>query len=300
VYGHHWGCGMANDELQVEHVIQPAILCRDIDRTMDFLHTLLGIFPSERVDIKNTGVNNAVYAFGGMTFLELIEPYDPGCAAMRLLERFGEGWHMLTVDLVPAPPEAIERRLAEANVRVVRHNRTPHVQGIWHLHPRDTGGVLLAMAVRADRDDNRAWAGPAWREYVRTNTRVVQSVAGVSIATDDLDATAARYTRLGFRFDRRWRDAADTVLEAVTPRGTVLQLRSPTGGSAPSAAHARSRGSGLFHLILTTNDLNAAAAATERAGATIERKTQESGQTAFWTAPETTMGIPIEFRQAQE
>jgi len=77
-------------KLTIEHVVQPALLISSMDQTMDLLQAVFGAYPSERVDIKNTGVNNAVYAFGDMTFLELIEPYDPGCSALRLLERGGE------------------------------------------------------------------------------------------------------------------------------------------------------------------------------------------------------------------
>jgi len=147
--------------LTVEHVLQPALLCRDLDRTMDFLHGLLGIYPSERVDITTAGVHNAVYAFDGQTFLELIAPYDPDCAAMRLLHRYGEGWHMLSVDLVDMPVDAAARAIAATGVRVVRENATPAVKHAWHLHPKDAGGVLLNLALRADHDDNGAWAGRA-------------------------------------------------------------------------------------------------------------------------------------------
>lgn len=139
--------------IPVEHVLQPAILCRDIDATMDLLHALLGAYPSERVDIRNTGVNNAVYAFADQTFLELIEPYDPDASAMRLLDRLGEGWHMIAVDLAPVPVDDVARDLAAAGVRVVR------------------------------------------------------SILGVSLATDDPEGMVERYTRLGFRFGEAWDDA---------------------------------------------------------------------------------------------
>ncbi|MHB8574108.1 MAG: VOC family protein [Dehalococcoidia bacterium] len=287
---------MSEEKLRIEHMLQPALLCRDIDRTMDFLHAMLGIFPSERVDIKNTGVNNAVYALDGMTFLELIEPYDPGCAAMRLMDRFGEGWHMLSVDLAPMEPKRVEALLDEAQVRVVRENSNQWVHGAWHLHPGDTLGVLLALFLRADRDDNGRFAGWAWREYVATNTRFVHSIPGVSIAVRDLDAAAAAYTRLGFVFGDRRDDAGDAVLQCDTPRGTWLQLRQPMSDAAPSAAQVGRR-PGLFHMAFDTPDLGKAAQAVERVGGQIARETNLNGQRAFWTVPETTLHVPLEFRQ---
>jgi methylmalonyl-CoA/ethylmalonyl-CoA epimerase len=287
------------DSLTVEHVLQPALLCREIDRTMDFLHGLLGIYPSERVDIKNTGVNNAVYAFEGQTFLELIEPYDADCPAMRLLNRHGEGWHMLTVDLVDGAPEAAARGLEAAGVRVVRENSTRQVKHIWHLHPRDTHGVLLAVALRADHDDNSAWAGAAWREYAGTNTRVVRSILGVSLASEDPAAMVETYTCLGFRFGPSFEDGGDSVREATTPRGTFLQVRSPTRADAPSAAWLERRGSGLYHLAFATDDLGRVRAACERMGVRVAREPRPDGAAAFWTEPETSMGVPVEFRQVE-
>jgi methylmalonyl-CoA/ethylmalonyl-CoA epimerase len=282
--------------IKVEHILQPAILCRDIDATMDLLHALLGIYPSERVDIVNTGVNNAVYAFAGQTFLELIEPYDPGCAAMRLLDRHGEGWHMVSVDLVEMLVEEVARDLADAGVRVVRENENRHVRHIWHLHPRDTCGVLLAMALRTDREENGAWAGWAWREYVETNTRVARSILGVSLATDDPEGMVARYTRLGFDFGPAWEDAGDAVRQATTPRDTFLQVRAPAGPDAPSAAWVAARGSGMFHLALATPDLEVATRRCERAGVPVAREARSAGAEALWTAPVPALGVPIEFR----
>jgi catechol 2,3-dioxygenase-like lactoylglutathione lyase family enzyme len=287
---------MAGEGLTVEHILQPAPLCRDIDQTMDLLQTMLGIYPSERIDIKNSGVHNAVYPFDGMTFLELIQPYHPDASAMRLLNRLGEGWHMLSVDLAELPAETVEQCLAEAGVRVVRRNRNEHIKGAWHLHPNDTGGVLLNLVIRADPNDNSRFAGWAWRQYVSTNTRIVRSILGISIATDDLDHAARLYSALGFSFGGRWEDEGDAVLQADCPRGTFLQLRAPSRASAPSATWLARRGPGLFHLALAAPDLPRAAAAVERAGGQIARQTHAGDTTAFWTAPETTIGIPIEFR----
>lgn len=286
------------NRLIVEHVLQPAILCRDLNKTMDFLQKAFGMYPSERVDIKNTGVNNAVYALGDMTFLELIEPYDPDCAAMRLLNRYGEGWHMLSVDLAEIDPAALDGRLHEIGVRTVRKEKpNPHVKAARHLHPKDTEGVLLLLALRSDRDDNGAWAGGAWREYVATNTRVVHSILGMSLATNDLEAAEIKYRALGFDFTDSFTDAGDEVLQATCPRGTFFQLRTPTSDDAPSAAAVRLRGSGLFHMALGVKDLEGARRSVEGAGGKIEREARIGDRRTFWTDPRTTLGAPLEFRE---
>lgn len=278
--------------MKIEHILQPAILCRDIDRTMDFLHALLGAYPSERIEIPYAGVRNAVYAFENMTFLELIEPYDPKASAMRLLERNGEGWHMLSVDVEDESPEKVDERLKALGTRVVHKSATEHVKGEWHLHPRDAGGVLLLLAMRNDFGENGAYAGWHWREYVKTNTRVVRSIAGVSVVCEDADTGRADFEKFGIEFAHSLTDEGDIVLQANLARGTFFQLRTPGHERAPSAEALKRRGPGLFHLCFAVNDLDTALAAVERAGARIGRKTE----TGAWTAPETTMGIPIEFR----
>lgn len=277
------------------HLIQPAILCRDIHATMDRLHAMFGIYPSERVDIRDTGVNNAVYALGGFTFLELIEPYETGSAAYRLLERFGEGFHMTAVDLEPQEPAEVDEALEAAKVRVVRRNKTSKIRGAWHLHPKDTHGVLVALAIKSDPDDNSAWAGPAWTQYVKTNSRVLSRVLGVSVACESLDAAVRRYSDLGFSFGDRFEHLGDVVVEAQTPRASVLQLRTPKRPASPAQEQLTRRGEGLCHLLLEAHDL---AIASERmASAGVEQDARRSSAGALWTVAASTWGIPFELRE---
>jgi hypothetical protein len=161
-------------------------------------------------------------------------------------------------------------------VRVVRENSTRQVKHIWHLHPRDTHGVLLAAALRADHDDNGAWAGAAWREDVGTNTRVVRSILGVSLASEDPVAMVETYTYLGFRFGPPFEDGGDSVRQATTPRGSFLQVRSPSRRDAPSTAWLERRGSGLYHLAFA-DDLGASAAC-ERMGVRVARRRERTAR----------------------
>ena len=284
-------------------MLQPALLVRSLDATLDRLQALFGMYPSERVRIRFAGVDNAVYALGDQTFLELIEPYVPESSAGKLLARTGEGWHMLSVDLEPVEKETVESYLAGAGVRVVHRGSSKGVDAGWHLHPRDTGGVLLLLARRTDRDENGAWAGWSWRDFVATNTRVVRSILGVSVVTDDLDAARRRWETLGFDFGEAWDDDGDTVLQADTARGTFLQLRAPTRAEAPSRAWLDHFGPGLFHLALAAVDLDAARRRLESAGAVIDREIEApiaGGSAAvarsFWTRADTTCGVPMELR----
>jgi len=205
---------------------------------------------------------------------------------------------MISMDVVPQPNAEVERLLDEAKVRVVRRNKTEQIAGAWHLHPRDTDGVLLNLAMRADRDDNWAWAGKSWREYVGTNTRVVHAIRGVSLVSDDPERTRRVYTALGLDFGSTAHDdAGDTVIEAVTPRGTFVQLRHPESETAPSAAFLKQHGTGLFHMVFDADDLQAVRKRVEAAGMRVSRETQVNGKPAFWTDPHPGIGVPLEIRE---
>ncbi|SOC49546.1 hypothetical protein SAMN05660748_2274 [Blastococcus aggregatus] len=104
------------------------------------------------------GLTNAVLA-AGCDFVEVVSPSAPGTAVGRWLTRNGgDGGYMLMVD---GPPTiTAPDRLASLGVREVHRVELPDVVDV-HLHPRDTGGVLLALDA-VDPAGSWRWAGPAW------------------------------------------------------------------------------------------------------------------------------------------
>ena len=286
---------MTSEALRVEHIAQPAVLVDDLDAALDWIAEVFKAYPSERVDITGAGVNNAVYAFANRTYLELIEPYNPNSGAYRLLERFGPGWHMLNVDIVDTESADVEDALTGAAARIVQRNKTAHVKGAWHLHPRDTDGVLLNLTNPVDHDEHGMWAGWAWREFVSTNTRVVHDIGGVSLATDDLHRTGQRYADLGFEFGSPFTDGPDEVVQATCPGGSFLQIRAPRSSDSPGAELLGSRGPGLYHLCWRCMDLEQARETLVAAGAVLVRE----GKSAFWTdAKSTGIRVAMEFRES--
>lgn len=104
------------------------------------------------------GLTNAVLA-AGCDFVEVVSPSTPGTAAGRWLARNGgDGGYMLMVDGPPALTAS--DRFAALAVREVHRGELPDVVDV-HLHPRDTGGVLLALDAVVPAGSWR-WAGPAW------------------------------------------------------------------------------------------------------------------------------------------
>ncbi len=276
--------------LKVEQVTQPAILVQDMDSAMRWMYEMFGAYPSERVNIVRSGLNNAVYAFHDTSTIELIEPYNPQSSAYRLLQRTGPGWHMLTMDIEKHEYAALDAAIEDTGIRVVQKEGPPRAG--WHLHPKDTHGLLLYLGDRADHDDLGPWAGHPWREYVSTNTHVIRSVMGVSLTVDNLDAARETYTKLGLTFGHAFHDGHDEVVEATATRGNVLQLRHGLTESSPARAWRNERGEGLFHLILRAPSLEVVRDRLYRVGGRIV----EEGTGILVTDAASTLGVRMEFR----
>lgn len=156
------------------------------------LRDLLGAGePYRDPGVATFGLLNAVLPAGG-DFVEVVSPSAGGTAVSRWIERHGgDGGYMLMVD---TPPALLDRvRLADLGVRVVHELVLPDVTDL-HLHPKDVGGVLLALDA-VDPPGSWRWAGPAWTApfgtghppYARGGLR------SVAVAVDDPSTTAQRW-----------------------------------------------------------------------------------------------------------
>jgi len=133
------------------------------------------------------GLHNVLFPIGD-TFLEIVSPTEAGTTAGRQLERRqGDGGYMVilqTDDL-----EATRALATDADVRIVFEAVGGGIVGL-HFHPRDVGGAILSI----DQPDEPAewhWAGPVWRDHVRTD--VVSEIVEVTIQAEDPAAMAARW-----------------------------------------------------------------------------------------------------------
>jgi hypothetical protein len=135
------------------------------------------------------GLTNAVLT-AGRDVVEVISPVSRTAAAARWLERRGaEGGYMLMVD---GPPALVEPgRIATLGVRVVHELRLPDITDV-HLHPKDVGGVLLAVDT-VDPPGSWRWAGPDWTGAAPSARGGLRSV---TIAVDDPSAVARRWAEL--------------------------------------------------------------------------------------------------------
>ena len=225
---------------------QVAIAAPALEPVVEHLHAVLGLevcFHDPGVDVF--GLRNALLPVGD-TFLEVLAPTRPSTAVGRFLERrAGPGVYMV---IVQSDDLAADReRVNKLGVRVVWQAALPDIATI-HLHPRDVGAALVSLD-EARPAESWHWAGPAWREHVRT--ACVTGIAGVKIEASEPAALAARWSQVLGRPSVRGRDGSQAIrLE---------------GGAIGFAAAAKGQSDGVSALDLaSTKDGRAAALATAR------------------------------------
>jgi len=133
------------------------------------------------------GLRNALFPIGDK-LLEVVSPIEAGTTAGRFLDRRGgDGGYMVIFETDDLP--AARRRFDDAGVRVVFEAVEDGVLGL-HLHPGDVGGAIVSID-RTDTWGEWPWAGPVWREHVRTDR--ITDVVEVEIDARDPDAMADRW-----------------------------------------------------------------------------------------------------------
>src|SRR5262249_16333795 len=176
---------------------QIALVAGDLEKNVDDLCAVLGLEVCYRdPGVAEFGLHNALMPIA-TSFLEVVSPQQPGTTAGRLLEkRRGDGGYMVIVQTDDLARD--RKRVDELGIRVVSQVELPDAATI-HLHPRDVGGAILSLDQMRPPDSWR-WAGPEWREHLRSD--VTQKLLGVEIQAADSAAMAARWAQA---FGRRAR-----------------------------------------------------------------------------------------------
>ena len=139
------------------------------------------------------GLRNAVLPVGPQ-FIEVVSPRPGGTAtaAGRHRERLGgDGGYMVICHT--DDQDGVRARAAASGVRIA-FEASEHGYSILQLHPGDTGGSFLEVDHQPGGEDPWGpWApaGPDWRSAVCTD--VVDGLAGVTVASTDVERTAARW-----------------------------------------------------------------------------------------------------------
>lgn len=167
---------------------QVALAVRTLEPSLGQLRRVLGLGePFRDPGVAVFGLENAVLPVGD-TFLELVAPVKPDTSAGRWLERRGgdAGYMAIfqTGDLAAA-----RARVERLGVRVVWETALPGAATI-HLHPRDLGGAIVSIDAM-EPPEAWEWAGPGWRERVRSE--VATDLVGAVLEAADPEKLAARW-----------------------------------------------------------------------------------------------------------
>jgi hypothetical protein len=180
----------------------------------------------------------------GETFLEVVSPVQANATAARWIERRGgDSGYMVIFQVDDFAPH--RARLGQLGVRIVWEGKQKGAATL-HLHPRDVGGAIVSLDTM-DEPGAWEWAGPKWRQHVRTE--VARAIVGAELEGPEPERLAARWGEvLGLPVTR---DAAGRPQIAV--EGGVLRF-------VPGASD------GVIGVLLDVADRARFRAAAERRG----------------------------------
>jgi len=192
---------------------QIALVARELSKVVDDLCAVLGLEVCFRdPGVEEFGLHNALMPIG-TSFLEVVSPLREGTTAGRLLERRrGDGGYMVIVQTDDLAAE--RKRVEELGVRIVWQVSLPDAATI-HLHPRDVGAAIVSFDEMRPPESWR-WAGPEWREHVRTD--VTRRLVGAELQGPDPRALAERWGRV---FGRPARPRPDGAHEIALDEGVL-------------------------------------------------------------------------------
>lgn len=234
---------------------QVAWVARDLNTTTTDVQRRLGLEVCfSDPGVATFGLENVLFPVGDQ-FLEIVSPTTDGTTAGRLLDKRSAGASAaieaagyMVIFQTAGDLDDVRTRAEQLDVRIVFEAPGgsaadgTSIHGI-HFHPADVGGAIVSID-RSEQPAEWAWAGPTWRDHVRTD--VVDALSGVQIEVDDPVASAERWAAL-LGVEASATDVAvdDAVIRFTAPDDTT-PARGVVGLSFAGAADAE------FELLGTT------------------------------------------------
>jgi len=125
---------------RVDHI---AIAVNSADDALSVFDNLFGLKADHIEELPDQGVKAAIVRVGD-TNIEFIEPTDPEGGVAKFIEKKGEGFHHICVEVDDIDEEL--RSLAARGVELIDKQARKGLAGrIGFLHPRATKGVLIEL-----------------------------------------------------------------------------------------------------------------------------------------------------------
>ena len=128
---------------RIDHV---AMVVNSVEEALGVFESVFGLKSTETKTIPEQGVKVAVVHVGGDE-IELLEPIDPEVGIARFLEKRGEGFHhiCLEVDNIDEELKSMEAKGVEL---IDKQARMGLAGKVAFLHPRAAKGVLIELIQR--------------------------------------------------------------------------------------------------------------------------------------------------------
>ena len=128
---------------QIKKINHVAIVVRDIEESLKFWETALGL-KLHHVEEVPSQASKVAFIPVGESEIELVQPTTEDSGMAAYLEKRGEGMHHLCVEVDDI--EAKMQELKDAGVRLI--NDTPQVlpgRKMAFIHPKAASGVLVEL-----------------------------------------------------------------------------------------------------------------------------------------------------------
>lgn len=128
---------------QIKKINHVAIVVKDIDESLKFWETALGLKLDHVEDVPSQASKVAFIPVGEGE-IELVQPTSSDSGMAAYLEKRGEGMHHLCIEVDDI--EAKMQELKDAGVRLI--NQSPEVlpgRIMAFIHPKSTSGVLVEL-----------------------------------------------------------------------------------------------------------------------------------------------------------
>ena len=126
---------------RVDHI---AIAVKSLDEALSVYESLFGLKPSHIETVPDQGVKAALIPIGDGE-LELLEPIDPEGGVAKFIERRGEGFHHICLEVDNVDEEL--RSLAARGFDLIDKAGRKGLAGkVGFIHPRAAAGVLIELA----------------------------------------------------------------------------------------------------------------------------------------------------------
>ena len=128
---------------QIKKINHVAIVVKDIDESLKFWETALGLKLDHVEDVPSQASKVAFIPVGEGE-IELVQPTSSDSGMAAYLEKRGEGMHHLCIEVDDI--EAKMQELKDAGVRLI--NQSPEVlpgRKMAFIHPKSTSGGLVEL-----------------------------------------------------------------------------------------------------------------------------------------------------------